>query len=62
MTLVLCFLRFSYVNVKILRKELLDRGIRNIKTTAFYQGNTTRWAIAWSFLQKTAGEYESGTL
>jgi hypothetical protein len=55
---VLLTLRF--VNVKILRKELLGHGIRNIRTTAFYQGNTSRWAIAWSFLEREHTEREAG--
>jgi 23S rRNA A1618 N6-methylase RlmF len=38
-----------FVNVKLIKSELLKRGINNITTTVFYQGNTTRWAIAWSF-------------
>ncbi len=37
------------VNVAPLLKLLHDNHIHNIRQTTFYQGRTTRWAIAWSF-------------
>jgi hypothetical protein len=51
-----------FVNVKLLKKELLKNGISNIKTTAFYQGNTTRWAIGWSFSKRQETEEELGII
>jgi 23S rRNA A1618 N6-methylase RlmF len=37
------------VNVAPLLKMLHDHHVHNIRQTTFYQGRTTRWAIAWSF-------------
>eukprot|EP01127_Copromyxa_protea_P015414 TRINITY_DN442_c1_g1_i1.p1 TRINITY_DN442_c1_g1~~TRINITY_DN442_c1_g1_i1.p1 ORF type:complete len:464 (+),score=88.72 TRINITY_DN442_c1_g1_i1:31-1422(+) len=37
------------VSVKKLLKTLHEKGIKNTRTTTFYQGHTTRWAVAWSF-------------
>jgi 23S rRNA A1618 N6-methylase RlmF len=37
------------VSVKKILKFLHENGIKNTRTTTFYQGHTTRWAIAWSF-------------
>jgi len=36
-------------NLSQLIKFLQKNKIRNYRTTAFYQGYTTRWAIAWNF-------------
>lgn len=37
------------VNLKKIKQYLQAQNIKNIRETAFYQGNTTRWGIAWSF-------------
>lgn len=36
-------------NLKKIRDLLRSKGIRNVRTTTFYQGYTTRWAVGWSF-------------
>lgn len=38
-------------SLKPIKEFLLKNGITNYVQTEFYQGNTTRWAIAWTFLQ-----------
>lgn len=40
-------------SLEIIQKMLIDGGVerRNITTTAFKQGRTHRWAVAWTFLK-----------
>lgn len=34
---------------RLLLRLLGNVGIRNIRSTRFFQGSTTRWGIAWSY-------------
>eukprot|EP00803_Ostreobium_quekettii_P002088 evm.model.scf_565.7 EVM.evm.TU.scf_565.7 scf_565:35419-42558(+) len=35
--------------LKAVRHRLLSAGVKAVRTTEFFQGKTSRWAIAWSF-------------
>lgn len=39
-------------SISPLIRVLKQKGITNFTTTVFYQGNTRRWGLAWSFLPK----------
>lgn len=39
------------INLKLLEADLRKANVINIRTTEFFQGKTTRWAIAWTFSQ-----------
>jgi len=39
---------------------LREAGVRNVRTTEFLQGRTTRWGVGWSFTAAGLGELEGG--
>ncbi|CAM9844695.1 unnamed protein product, partial [Phaeothamnion confervicola] len=39
-------------NVRKLLRVLREAGVRNIRTTEFFQGKTTRWGLAWSLTEE----------
>lgn len=45
------------IDLKYLIKELQNNKIINIRTTEFYQGRTTRWALGWSFSKDGLEEF-----
>jgi len=45
------------VNLTKLVKLLHKHKISNVRTTTFYQGYTTRWALAWSFSDEGYEEF-----
>lgn len=40
-------------NVPRILEYLKEKGLKNVSTTEFLQGHTTRWAVAWSFYTET---------